>query len=38
VSNNIDNPVEFIEPGSTLKIIKKQYISNVISAIKQQLR
>jgi len=38
VSNNIDNPVEFIEPGSTLKIIKKQYVSNVISAIKQQLR
>jgi len=38
VINNIDNPIEFIEPGTLLKIIKKQYVSVVIDAIRQQLQ
>lgn len=37
VINNIDNPVEFVEPGTTLNIIKKQHVSTVVSAIKNQL-
>lgn len=38
VINNIDNPIEFIEPGTTILMIKKQHISTVISAIKSQLQ
>ena len=37
VINNIDNPVEFIDPGTTIKVIKKQHVSTVVSAIKNQL-
>lgn len=38
VINGIDDPVKFVEPGVTLKIIKKQHVSTVIAAIKNQLQ
>lgn len=38
VINNIDNPIEFIKPGTTIKIIKKQHVSTVVAAIKNQLQ
>lgn len=37
VVNNIDNPIEFIEPGTTIKMIKPQHVSSIVSAIKKQL-
>ena len=37
VINNIDNPITFIEPGTIIKVIKKQYVSTVIDNIKNQL-
>lgn len=38
ILNNINNPVEFIEPGTVLYIIKKQYLSTVLNEIKKQLQ
>jgi len=38
IINNIDNPIEFITPGTTIMIIKKQHVSTVVSAIKKQLQ
>lgn len=38
VVNDIDNPVEFIEPGSVIRVVKKQYVSSIIDTIKQQLK
>lgn len=38
IINNIDNPVEFLEPGSTIRVIKQQYLATVLSSIKQQLQ
>lgn len=38
VVNNIDNPVKFIEPGTTLRMIKKQHVSTIVAAIKKQLQ
>jgi len=38
VVNNIDNPVAFPTPGTTLKIIKKSQVSTIVSSIKTQLQ
>tara|TARA_R110002110_G_scaffold16764_11_gene72173 strand:- start:964 stop:1323 length:360 start_codon:yes stop_codon:yes gene_type:complete len=38
VINNIDSPVKFLTPGTTIKVIKKQYVSTVIDNIKRQLQ
>ena len=35
--NNINNPVKFINPGTTLKIIKPDYIPVILDAIKSEL-
>lgn len=34
LSNNITNPVDVITPGTRLKIIKREYINDVIQSIK----
>lgn len=38
IANNINNPVQFIKPGSTLKIIKPDVVPLILTAIKDQLR
>ena len=35
--NNIDNPVKFINPGTTLKIIKPHHVPTIIDSIGEQL-
>ena len=35
--NNINNPVKFIAPGTTLKIIKPHQVPTIIEAIKDEL-
>lgn len=37
IINDIDNPIKFLEPGTTIKVIRKQYVSTVIDTIKKQL-
>ena len=37
IVNKIDNPVEILPPGISLKIIKPQYVTQVLTAIKSQL-
>lgn len=37
IVNRIDNPIELLPPGVTLKIIKPQYVSQVLTSIKSQL-
>ena len=36
--NNINNPVEFIKPGTVLKVLKQQYVSGLLNTIKDQLQ
>jgi hypothetical protein len=38
VMNNIDDPVQFIKPGTTIKLIKQQYVATVVDIIKKQLQ
>ena len=38
LANNITNPVLYPAPGSTLNIIKPQYIPNIINSINTQLK
>ena len=38
LSNNIDNPVEMIKPGKTLKIIRPEYVRDIIEEINSQIR
>jgi len=35
LSNNIQNPVQYITPGTKLKIIKKEYLKNILTQIKK---
>lgn len=36
--NNINNPVQFITPGTTLKIIIPQFVPMIMDAIKDKLK
>lgn len=35
--NNIQNPLDFPDPGTELKILKSEYVSYVIAEIRKQL-
>lgn len=37
IVNRIDNPLKFVEPGTQLKILKPEVVTEVIKAIKTQL-
>ena len=36
--NQINNPVRFIKPGKTLKIIKPAFVGDILQSIKQNLK
>jgi hypothetical protein len=36
--NNINNPVQFITPGTTLKVIIPQFVPMIMDAIKDKLK
>jgi len=38
IINNIDNPIEFLQPGKIIKVIKQPYVSTVVDMIKKQLQ
>ena len=38
LANNINNPVQFVKPGTTLKIIKPDIVPLILSSIKDQLK
>jgi hypothetical protein len=38
LANNINNPVQFVKPGNTLKIIRPEFIPQVLAAIESQLK
>jgi prophage DNA circulation protein len=38
LANNINNPVSFIPPGTTLKVIKPQFVPQILESIQAQLK
>ena len=38
LANQINNPVQFIEPGKTLKIIKPDLVGSILQGIKNALK
>ena len=38
LANNINNPVSFIKPGTTLKIIRPQFIPQILDNIQDKLK
>lgn len=38
LANNIDDPTSFIEPGVEIRIIKPEYVNDIIAGIQAQLR
>lgn len=37
LSNNIDNPTKFIEPGTELKLIKPNHVGTIVKAIQAHI-
>ena len=37
ITNKINNPIQFLTPGSTIKVIKSKHVDKIVSIIKNSL-